>query len=130
MNVHALFGLLLCGLVLARYRWLVERSPHMLPSEIPELSRHLSRIVYLFLYAVIGAREVVGILNSLLHGGPVDFDLVDARSRHGPDYGWFSTKDDFQMFFASGLVALIFVRVLASRYGRVPASALLFRKSR
>jgi cytochrome b561 len=130
MNVHALFGFLLCGLVLARYRWLVERAPHMLPSEIPELSRHLSRIVYLFLYVVIGAREVVGILNSLWHGGPVDFNLLDARSRQGPDYGWFSTKDDFQMFFASGLFALIFVRVLASRYGRVPAGALLFRKSR
>jgi hypothetical protein len=85
----------------------------MLRAEIRELSRHLSRIVYLFLYVVIGMRELVGILSSLWHSGPVDFSLFDDRFRHGPDYGGFSPKDDFQLLLASGLFALIFVRVLA-----------------
>jgi cytochrome b561 len=110
IDVHTLFGLLLCGLILARCRGLVARLPHMPANR--ELSRHLSRIVYLFLYVVIGVREVIGILNSLWHGGPVDFTLLDARSRQGPDHAGFNPKDDFQMFFASGLFALIFVRVL------------------
>jgi hypothetical protein len=113
INIHALFGLLLCGLVLARCRWRVERSPLMLTADIRELSRHLSRIVYLLLYVVIGVREVIGMLNSLWHGGAVDFSLFDPRFRQGPDYVWFNPRDDFQLFFASGLFALLFVRISA-----------------
>jgi cytochrome b561 len=113
INIHALFGLLLCGLVSARYRWCVIHSPPMLPTDIRQLSRHLSRIVYLSLYLVIGLREIIGILNSVWHGGVVDFNLFDERFRNGPDHAGWNPKDDFQLFFASGLLALIFVRVLA-----------------
>jgi cytochrome b561 len=113
INIHVLFGLLLCGLVLARCRWRIERSPRMLTADIRELSRHLSRIVYLLLYVVIGMRVVIGMLIALWHGGPVDFTLFDPRFRHGPDSAAFGPGDDFQLFFASGLFALLFVRVLA-----------------
>jgi cytochrome b561 len=113
INIHALFGLLLCGLVSARYRWCVIHSPPMLPTDIRQLSRHLSRIVYLSLYLVIGLREIIGILNSVWHGGVVDFNLFDERFRNGPHHAGWNPKDDFQLFFASGLLALIFVRVLA-----------------
>jgi hypothetical protein len=129
INIHLLFGLLLCSLVLARCRWRVERSPRMLTADIRELSRHLSRIVYLLLYVVIGVREVVGMLNSLWHGGAVDFNLFDARFRQGPDYGWFNPKDDFQLFFASGLFALSFVRVLAFRLWRRSAERVAGSKA-
>src|SRR5271156_15907 len=112
INIHTLFGLLLCGLVIARYQWRVEQSPRMKPTDARELSRQLSRIVYLVLYVVIGVREVIGIVNSLWHGGSVDFNLFDERFRNGPDRAGWNPKDDFQLFIASGLVALIFVRAL------------------
>jgi hypothetical protein len=115
INIHALFGLLLCGLVVARCRWRVKHSPRMPPADIRELSRHLSRIVYLMLYLVIGVREVISVLNSLWRGGAIDFNLFDGRFRNGPDYAGFSPRDDFQLFIGSGLVALIFVRALTSR---------------
>jgi hypothetical protein len=95
--LHALFAVLLCGLVLARWWWCIGHSAQMLPADAHQLARHLSRIVYLCLYLVIGVREVVGIPYSLWHGGVVDFN----------------PKDDFQLFFASGLFALMFVRILA-----------------
>jgi len=115
INIHALFGLLLCGLVLTRCWWRVNRSPSMLPADTRELSRHLSRIVYLMLYLVLGVREVISILNSLRHGGAVDFNLFDERFRNGPDSAGFNPRDDFQLFIASGLVAIIFVRSLTCR---------------
>lgn len=115
INIHALFGLLLCGLVLASCQWRVKHSPRMLSADVRELSRHLSRIVYLMLYVVIGVRELIIILNGIRHGGAVDFNLFDVHFRHGPDYQGFDPKDDLQLFFASGLFALIFVRVLAFR---------------
>ena len=112
VDIHAQFGLLLSGLVFTRYRWCVGQ-PRMLPADIRGLSRHLSRIVYLILYLVIGVREIIAILNSLWHGGAIDFNLFDNRIRNGPDHASWVPDDDFQMFFASGLLALLFVRVLA-----------------
>ena len=82
-GVHALFGLLLCGLVFARCRWQVKHSPRMLPADIRELTRRLSRNVYLLLYVVIGVRETIGIVNGLWYGGSVDFNLFDQRFRNG-----------------------------------------------
>jgi hypothetical protein len=114
INIHALFGLLLCGLVFSRCWWRVKHSPRMLPADIRELSRNLSRIVYLLLYVVIGVRLLIGILNSIWHGGAVDFNLFDERFR-GPDYAGFDPKDDFQLFLATGLSVLIIVRVVTSR---------------
>jgi hypothetical protein len=113
--VHGLFALLLCGLVFARFRWHVTHSPRMLPADIHRLTRHLSRTVYLMLYAVIGVREIAGIVSSLWHGGSVDFNLFDERFRNGPDYAAFNPRDDFQLFIGSGLVVLIFVRTLTCR---------------
>jgi cytochrome b561 len=113
VNVHALFAVLLCGLVLARCWWRVERSPRLQPADIRDLSRHLSRIVYLLLYVVIGMSELIAILNSVWHGVPLDFNPFDTGSRQGPDHAGFDLKDDAQVFLASGFFALLFVRVLA-----------------
>jgi cytochrome b561 len=112
INIHALFGLLLCGLVFSRCRWHVKRLPRMLPTDIYKLYRHLSRIVYLLLYVVIGLRQLISILHRILNGGAVDFNLFEERFR-GPDYVEFNLKDDFQFFLATGLSVLIIVRVLA-----------------
>jgi cytochrome b561 len=111
INIHALFALLLCGLVLSSCGRRVRHSPRMLPAEIRELSRHLSRIVYLLLYVVIGTRQIMGFVSSFWHGGAVEFNLFDERFR-GPDYAGFNPKDDFQMFLATGLSVLIIIRVL------------------
>jgi cytochrome b561 len=115
INIHVLFALLLCSLVLTRYQWRLRQSPRLLPTDIRELSRHLSRIVYLLLYVVIGARQSIGIINSVWHGTAVDFNLFDDRFRNGPDRAGWNPKDDFQLFLATGLFALIIIRVLAFR---------------
>jgi hypothetical protein len=133
INIHALFGLLLCAFVLARCRWSVKRSPPMLPTDFRQLSLHLSRTVYLLLYVVIGMRELIAILISVWHGGAVDFNLFDERFR-GPDYAGFNPKDDFQLFFASGFVTLIFLRVLTftlwlRSVGRAPLSQVATKDS-
>jgi cytochrome b561 len=113
INIHALFGLLLCGLVLGRCQWRVRHSPRMLPTDIRELSRHLSRIVYLLLYVVIGVRQSISIMSNIWHGSAVDFNLFDDHFRNGPDRAGWNPRDDFQLFLATGLCVLIIVRILA-----------------
>ena len=72
-------------MVIARYRWCVRHAPPIETIDINNLSRHLSRVVYLVLYGVVGFREIMAFANSVLHGGVVDYELFGERLRHGPD---------------------------------------------
>jgi cytochrome b561 len=111
INIHALFGLLLFGLVIARYQWDVKHSLRPPLADIRELSRHLSRVVYLILYVVVGVRQVIGIVNSIWHGGTVDLTVFDERFRSAHDGRVFDPHNDYDMFLASGVITLAMVRL-------------------
>ncbi|HEX4674520.1 MAG TPA: hypothetical protein VH209_04285 [Steroidobacteraceae bacterium] len=115
INIHLLFGLLLCGWLVIRYQRRVSQSPGMLAADARALSRQLSYIVYCVLYGVVGLKQGICIVSSLWHGGAVDFSLFDESLRHGPDTRVFDLRDDFQLFLVSGLVPLVIVRVMAFR---------------
>jgi hypothetical protein len=115
INIHLLFGLLLCGWVIVRYQRCMNQSPAMLPADVRGLSRQLSRIVYCVLYGVIALKLSLRIVSALWHGGAVDFSLFDESVSQGPDTPVFDLHDDFQLFLASGLVPLVIVRVMAFR---------------
>ena len=128
VNIHALFGLLLSGLVIAVFHRRIKDSPRMLPTDARELSRHLSRVVYLLLYVVVGVRQFVGIVNCIWHGGTFDFNLFDERFRNGPDRAGFDPKDDFQVFLAYGLLTLVLARVLTFRIWLRSVEALAIQR--
>ncbi len=115
INIHALFGVLLWSLVIAVFHSRVKHAPNLLPIDARELSRHLSRVVYLLLYVVIGVRQIIGLVNCIWYGGTFDFNLLDERFRNGPYHNGFDPKNDFQAFLAYGLSALVLARVLAFR---------------
>jgi cytochrome b561 len=102
INIPALFGLLLCGLVAARFYRRAKHSPLVVPADIRDFSRQLSRMVYLLLYLTIGVRQLICIVDHIWRGG--------YRDGFGPDEG-------FQVFVVYGLVALAVIRVLAFGIG-------------
>jgi hypothetical protein len=110
INVHVLFGLLLCGLIMARYQWIIRYSPN-LREDIRELSRHLSRIVYLMLYVVIGARLGMSLVNWIWHGGSLDLTALDEGLRNDGDGRVFNPHHDYHMILLSGGIVLGVVRV-------------------
>jgi len=110
INIHVLFGLLLCGLVLARYQWIIRYSPH-LKENIRELSRRLSRVVYLMLYAVIGVRLGMSLVHWIWHGGPLDLTPFDEGLGNDGDSRVFNPHHDYHMILLSGGIALAMVRV-------------------
>lgn len=118
VNVHLLFELLLCAVVIARYQWCVRNSLLTGDANVLLLSRHLSRTVYLILYGVIGLREIVALGSSLSQGTAPDFSLIDQHMHHGPDSPVFDPRDDCQLFLVTGIIALIMVRALAFRLRR------------
>jgi cytochrome b561 len=115
INIHLLFGLLLCSWVVVRFQRSARVSACLLPADVRGLSRQLSRIVYCVLYGVLGLTQGVSIVSSLWHGGAIDFSLFSESLRHGPDTADFDLHDDFQQFLASGLTSLVIVRVMAFR---------------
>ena len=114
VNAHTFFAVSLCAILFVRYRSSMQHSGGALPIDGRALSRQLSRIVYFFLYAVIAVTQGIAIINSVLHGVPLDFNIMDERFR-GPDSGAFAPLDDFQLFVATCLFALLFARALAFR---------------
>jgi len=113
INIHLLFELLLFTLLIARYRWGVSHSPPTTSIAIKELSRHLSRIVYLMLYGAIGFGAIITLVSRISHGGALDFNLFDEHFRSPPQSPFFNPRDDWQVLLASGLLALLSVRVMA-----------------
>jgi cytochrome b561 len=95
ISVRTLFALLLWGFVIARFYWRVKHFWPMSLVEIRELSRGLSRMVYLLLYVVVGINQLLGIRHVIWYGGALE-----------PAAG-------LQPFLAYGLVAVIMIRVLA-----------------
>lgn len=98
--MQALFGLLLSSLIIVRFGWWVKYSPPVSVADIRLFSRRLSRMVYLVLYLIIGAQEIVNI-----SGGP--------RGQGGAAQDLWMLKPTSQAFVVYGLIALVLIRVLA-----------------
>jgi cytochrome b561 len=96
LNVHALFGLLLCTSIIARFYWLSQRSAVVPQIEINAFARRLSRMVYLLLYGLLGVKQIINI----------------TIKTHHPTL--FAPVEDFQVYLAYGLLALVLIHVLAA----------------
>jgi cytochrome b561 len=84
-NIQALFGLLLLGSAVARIFWEVGRSAPVRAADVRNLTRRLSRMVYLLLFLAVGSAQ-----------------LIDSNS-----------SGDLQVMLVYGLITLIAIRVLA-----------------
>jgi len=96
-SLHALFGLLLCTLIALRFHGHSIRRRSARQADIGELSRDLSRMVYLFLYVIIGLRQIMGFAILLCRGGT----------------GNFAADGDLQTVVACGVGGLLLIRGLA-----------------
>jgi cytochrome b561 len=103
VDIHALFGALLFTLVVTRLKWCLESSPPAGAPELRVLTRHLSRLVYLLLYLVIGARVVLNIVNY--------FFLAETACR-ARTCMIFQPTGDLRLIVGYGLAVLITIRVL------------------
>jgi hypothetical protein len=100
MVADELFALLLAGLIAVRFRRWLKYSPPVSAADIRLFSRRLSRTVYLLLYLIIGAEQIVNIVGRLKDEGMAPPDLA-------------MLKPTNQVFLLYGLIALVLIRVLA-----------------
>jgi cytochrome b561 len=110
--MHALFGLLLVGLVIARFLWWLRHSPPAQKADIRRFSRQLSCLIYLILYLVIGAKQIIGIVNFMWRGVTLDFGLL-LNNDSAQNLGIYKSTADFRAILVCGLIALAVIRGLA-----------------
>lgn len=114
INIHALIGLALWLLVMARLWWRSTHRPPDLPPHVGEFSRRLSYPVHLLLYALLFIIPVFGIVTFVWHGRVFDFGLFQLNFGVRRNRAIFHPTEDIHGYLAYALFALAGLHALAA----------------
>ena len=90
INIHAVVGLAVLALAVARLFWRRRSPPPAYPEGTAELTRRLSKPVHLLLYALMIVLPLVGVVAFVWHARVFDFGLFKL------DFGVPSTKPVYE----------------------------------
>jgi cytochrome b561 len=90
INIHAVVGLAVMALALARLLWRRLSPPPTYPEGVSELAKRLSQTVHLLLYALMIILPIAGIVAFVWHARVFDFGLFKL------DFGVPSTKPVYE----------------------------------
>jgi len=114
INIHALIGLLVWLLVIARFWWRRRHPPPSLPPGIGALARRLSAPVHRLLYALIFAIPIIGMVTFIWHGRALDFGLFQLNFGIRSNRAIFHPTEDVHGYLAYALFALAGTHALAA----------------
>ena len=114
INIHAVFGLVLFGLVIARLGWRIRHAPPALPADVGALSHRLSRCVHGLLYVLMLAIPILGIVTFIWHGRAFDFGLFQVNPGVRSNHAVFGPTEDIHGYLAYALFALAGLHALAA----------------
>ena len=114
INIHALSGLLVWMLVIARLWWRGRHSPPALAPQIGEFSRRFSGPVHWLLYALMFAIPIIGVVTFIWHGRVFDFGLFRLDPGVRSNRAIFHPTEDIHGYLAYALFALAGVHALAA----------------
>ncbi len=106
INVHAMLGLLLWSMLIARLWWRRRHQPPVLPSDVSELSRRLSAPVHWALYALLFITPIVGVVTFIWHGRIFDFGIFHLDFAVRSNRAVFRPTEDIHGYLAYALFAL------------------------
>jgi cytochrome b561 len=104
INLHAIFGALLWILMVAQFRQASLTGPALCGASVHELSRGLSRRVYLLLYVLFGASQLVRIAAILWNSG----------TQGGLHPAILTPPENLRDYLAYGVFALLTIHILAA----------------
>jgi cytochrome b561 len=114
INIHAMVGLLVWVLVIARLWWRSRHPPPVLSPEAGEFSRRLSSPVHWLLYALIFIIPILGVVTFIWHGRVFDFGLFRVNFGIRSNRAIFHPTEDIHGYLAYALFALAGVHALAA----------------
>lgn len=114
INLHALLGLLVWVLLMARFGWRRTHPPPELPPAAGAIARRLSSPVHQLLYLLLFAIPILGIVTFIWHGRAFDFGLFKVDFGVAKNRAIFHPTEDIHGYLAYTLFALIGLHVLAA----------------
>jgi cytochrome b561 len=114
INIHAMSGLFLWVLVIARFGWRNSHAPPTLPPEIGEFSRRVSAVTHGLLYALMLVIPIIGIVTFIWHGRVFDFGLFQLNPGIRSNRAIFHPTEDIHGYLAYALFTLVGIHALAA----------------
>jgi cytochrome b561 len=114
INIHAVLGLLLWALLLARIFWRLRYPPPALPADTGEFSRRVSAPVHFGLYLLLFVIPIIGVVTFVWHGRVFDFGLFQVDFGVAKNRAIFHPTEDIHQYLAYALFALAGVHALAA----------------
>ena len=114
INIHALIGLTVWLLVMARFGWRSTHRPPDLPPEVGEFSRRVSYVVHLLLYTLLFIIPIFGIVTFIWHGRVFDFGLFRVDFGVPRNRAVFHPTENVHGYLAYALFALIGLHILGA----------------
>jgi cytochrome b561 len=114
INIHAMIGLTVWALVIARLWWRSTHTPPDLPPDVGEFSRRLSYPVHLLLYGLMFVIPIIGIVTFIWHGRVFDFGLFKINFGVAKNRAIFHPTEDIHGYLAYALFALVGLHALAA----------------
>jgi cytochrome b561 len=118
INIHALIGILLWLVLLARFAYRLRHSPPVLPAGTGALSRRFSSPVHLSLYALMFIIPIIGFVTFVYHGRVFNFGVFDLNLGIKKNRAIFGPTEDIHGYLAYALFALAGLHALAALWHR------------
>jgi cytochrome b561 len=118
INVHALIGILLWLVLLARFGYRLRHSPPTLPVDIGTFSRRYSSPVHLVLYALMFIIPIIGFITFVYHGRVFDFGAFELNLGIKKNRAIFGPTEDIHGYLAYALFAVAGLHALAALWHR------------
>jgi cytochrome b561 len=118
INIHALIGILLWLVLLARLGYRLRHSPPTLPAGIGAFSRRFSSPVHLMLYALMFIIPIIGFVTFVYHGRVFDFGAFQLNFGIKKNRAIFGPTEDVHGYLAYALFAIAGLHALAALWHR------------
>jgi cytochrome b561 len=106
INIHALLGLTLWFVLIARFWWRRRHTPPVPNENLGKLSRRLSGAVHFALYALMFVTPIVGLVTFVYHGRILDFGLFQVNFGIKSDRAIFHPTEDLHGYLAYALFGI------------------------
>jgi cytochrome b561 len=118
INIHALLGLFLWLLVLARLVWRARHAPPAPPKSLTVSMQRLSTLVHLLLYGLLLITPIIGIVTFVYHGRIFDFGIFQIDPGIKKDRAIFHPTEEFHGYLAYVIFGLAALHALAALWHR------------
>ena len=114
INIHAVLGLLVLMLVMARFGWRMRHAPPPLPADVGTATHRLSGLVHGSLYTLMFIIPIIGVVTFIWHGRVFDFGLFLVNFAVRSNRAIFHPTEDIHGYLAYALFALVGLHACAA----------------